>query len=147
MSNDEFSWGVILGFVWSILLIVVPLVLWLTSSFMPDVMFGAFIGATVRFGTDMGLLVLGNGDVEDFDSFASNHLPLVVGLTLLQLGTLVGSAVFWYITGSAIAIGVVLAMLASYAFALVMQMAGGSEQTEADDSGGDSEWRFDLDDV
>lgn len=147
MSDDDtrLSWGLIGGFIFSMALIVVPFVLWITNTFMPQLMLGMFIGASVRFGTDMGLSLMSNGDAENLGSYASTHMPLVAGLTLLQLGTLVGAAVWWFFTGSILGAGIVVAMLASYAYGVVLFISGGSgSDAEPDDDDG---WRFDLDDV
>lgn len=151
-TTTGMSWGVIVGFVWSILLIIVPFVLWITNSFMPELMLGAFIGASVRFGTDLSLVMMADGSAENLGSFSSGQMPFVIGGILLQFGTLFGAAGWALMGGGLLPIGIVLAMLGSYMYGLLVGIAdrfrsGGSGGNPEPSDSDDSEWRFDVDDV
>lgn len=147
-ENSETSRGVIFGFVLSVALIVAPFILWITGAVMPQLMLGLFIGATVRFGTDALIMVQADGAADDWESFAGSNMVLIIGCMLLQFGTLIGGAFFWFTTGSIIGAGIVAAMLVAYLYGGLMRFTGGSEGTiEVDEDDDESEWQFDADDV
>jgi len=145
----------VLGIVWSVLLIVVPGYLW-TQGFHTELMFGAVIGAVVRFATDMTLMGLTqDASAQDFSRFAEKHIPVVVLMMIVQFGTLIAGAGFWVLGGDLMGAGIVLGMVLSYLFGfLTMLIARDSSETdvtenedESDEADEESEWQFDLDDV
>lgn len=145
-QNQDISWIVIGGYVWSILLIVGPLLLWLGTSFASPIMFGMFIGATIRFATDVLLLVL-TGGTGDAENIPSGNWWLAIVSMLVQFGTLVGCAILYFVSGSGIALGVVLAMFAAYLYGAIGRHFMDSDTSESESEEDDSEWQFSVDDV
>lgn len=145
----------VLGIVWSVLLIIVPGYLW-TQGFHTELMFGAAVGAVVRFGTDMTLMGLTqDASAQDFSRFAEKHMPIVVLMMIVQFGTLIAGAGFWLLGGDTMGAGIVLGMVLSYLFGLLTALVArdstetevADDEGEVDDADEESEWRFDVDDV
>jgi len=150
-DNDGSSLTFVLSILWSVASIAVPAYLW-SQGIYPMIMLGATIGSSVRFGTDMVLFGLMQDSGEDaLEQFASDHIPIVIGMMILQFGTFIAGLGFWILGGDMIGAGIVLAMIVSWVFGVLLTGALGNS-TDGDDmsvevSDEDSEWKFDVDDV
>lgn len=148
MSPSSRNWIVFLvGLLVSILSIVLPLIgLW--ADYRPELMTGAVIGATVRFSTDLGLMALAGGSVEDLSDYSRSRLPIVLGLILAQMATL-GVGVYLALTGPVLlGLGIVGAMLLAYATGIILSLFTVEPNVVGSaDDGSDSEWAVDVDDV
>lgn len=156
MANETETSGAskqfVVGIIFSVLSIAVPAFLW-SSGIYPSLSLGFMIGAAVRFGTDLILMTLiTNPDAEGTGQFKSKHIPIVAGLVIIQFGTLIGAAIWTVLGGPAWTLGVVVGILSSYLFGMVSHMvfggsSGGNGEVTVEGEDGESEWRFDLDDL
>lgn len=158
MENEtETSGGVtqfVVGIIFSVLSIVIPAFMW-SSGIYPSLSFGIMVGASVRFGTDLLLMtIMTNQNADGLGKFASKHIPLVAGLIAIQFGTLIGAGVWAVLGGPAWALGVVVGILVSYVFGFLSHVifgssggGGGDSEVVVEGEDGESEWRFDVDDL
>jgi len=142
----------VLSIVYSLLTIAIPAYLW-SQGIYPAIMLGAAIGSFVRFGTDMVLFGLMQDTGEDaLEQFASEHIPIVIGMMIIQFGTFIAGLGFWLLGGDMTGAGIVLAMIVSWLFGMLLTGALGNSTDGEDmsvevEDDEDSEWRFDVDDV
>lgn len=132
----------VLSILWSLFSIAAPAFLW-SQGIYPAIMLGAAIGSFVRFGTDMVLFgLMQNTSGEALEQFSSEHIPIVIGMMIVQFGTFIAGLGFWIFGGDLVGAGIVLGMLASWIVGVFLTGALGSST-----DGEDSEWKFDVDDV
>lgn len=136
------KWG---GFLFSIGAIVVPALLWVMDVY-PQIMLGAVIGATVRMVTDYSLALLLSGPGTTVaGQVDAQHIPIVLFLMAAQFATLGAGIWLWY-NGSRLGIGITCVMIATYIFASFYRRRYLSDMN-TDGTNGDSEWKYDVDDV
>lgn len=151
-TSNGSSLTFIFGLLWSILAIVVPGYLW-TQGMMPDLMFGAMLGASVRLGTDLVLMaVRQDGSADGVEQFAKKHMGIVVLMVVIQFGTLVGALAFWLIGGDIMGLGYAGIMILTYIVGALLELVFGGGVPDTDDMSveeddEESEWKFDVDDV
>lgn len=142
----------VLSILWSLFSIAAPAFLW-SQGIYPAIMLGAAIGSFVRFGTDMVLFgLMQNTSEEALEQFASDHIPIVIGMMIVQFGTFIAGLGFWIFGGDMVGAGIVLGMLASWIVGVYLTGALGSSTDDEDMSvevsdDEESEWKFDVDDV
>lgn len=129
------NWGEAL---WSLGSILVPAAC-LLAGIVPTIMLGAVIGATIRFGTDLVLMAT----VDSTNISTVSHQKTVVSMLLIQFGVLIAGIGLAF-AGHGIGIGITVIMLLTYLFAIIHTAVYGGQQY---DDAGDSEWKFDIDDV
>lgn len=118
-QEDGSSLTFVLSILWSLFSIAAPLILW-SQGIYPMIMLGAAIGSFVRFGTDMVLFGLMQDTSEDaLEQFDSDHIPIVIGMMIVQFGTFIAGLGFWLLGGDAVGAGIVLGMLASWIVGLM----------------------------
>lgn len=124
-TDSAFIWGLI----WSAVAIAVPAALFSVGIY-PTVMTGAILGAVIRFGTDMTIIIGGEPHIKH---------PVTVLMLLIQMGTLL-AGIIAALTGSMLGLGVAGIILLTYVVGLLIQLYH-------TDSESDGEWKYDPDEL